>query len=139
MASAACSGQRGLQQRLHRKRVCNQDVGGYLSDDWQMASYQLDPGLCCGAARAGRRRPDREVPHFNRHAPVVFSDQTGGLRMSVQSHLAELERRHQTLEIELRDALLHPSVDNLTVAELKRRKLLLKDEISRLRSSMTVH
>lgn len=58
--------------------------------------------------------------------------------MSIESHLAELERRHRSLESELRDALAHPSVDNLTVAELKRRKLVLKDEITKLKNA-TVH
>jgi hypothetical protein len=52
--------------------------------------------------------------------------------MSIQSHLAELERRHQALEQELSDALAHPSTDDLKIAELKRRKLQVKDEIARL-------
>jgi hypothetical protein len=53
--------------------------------------------------------------------------------MSIQSHLAELERKHQALESELADALAHPSVDDMTIAELKRRKLQVKDEIARLK------
>jgi hypothetical protein len=56
----------------------------------------------------------------------------------MQSHLAELERRHQALEQELNDAVLHPSTDDLKIAELKRKKLQVKDEISRLRSSDSV-
>jgi hypothetical protein len=52
--------------------------------------------------------------------------------MSMQSHLAALEQRHRTLESELNDAIMHPSTDDLKIAELKRRKLLLKDEIARL-------
>ncbi len=61
--------------------------------------------------------------------------------MSIQSHLAELERRHQALEAEIADALAHPSTDDLTIAELKRRKLQVKDAIARLRSeaAQTVH
>lgn len=54
--------------------------------------------------------------------------------MSMQSHLAALEQRHRTLESELNDAVMHPSTDDLKIAELKRRKLLLKDEIARLRT-----
>jgi hypothetical protein len=62
------------------------------------------------------------------------------LPMSMQSHLAELERRHQALETELADALAHPSTDDLKIAELKRRKLQLKDEILRLKTeTQTVH
>ena len=53
--------------------------------------------------------------------------------MSIQEQLADLERQHRVLEAELAEARAHPSVDDLKVAELKRRKLQLKDEIERLR------
>jgi hypothetical protein len=53
--------------------------------------------------------------------------------MSIQAHLAELERRHRALEEEITDALAHPSIDDLKIAELKRRKLQVKDEIARLK------
>jgi hypothetical protein len=59
--------------------------------------------------------------------------------MSIQAHLAELERRHQALENEISEALAHPSSDDLRVAELKRRKLQVKDEIARLRQDVSVH
>ena len=59
--------------------------------------------------------------------------------MSIQAHLAELERRHQALEHEISEALAHPSTDDLKVAELKRRKLQVKDEIARLRQGVSVH
>ena len=52
--------------------------------------------------------------------------------MSLESHLAELERRHRALEDEISEALAHPSSDGLKIAELKRRKLQVKDEIARL-------
>ena len=55
--------------------------------------------------------------------------------MSLQNNVTELERRHQALEREIQDAMAHPSTDNLRVAELKRRKLQLKDEISKLKHS----
>lgn len=57
--------------------------------------------------------------------------------MAIQAHLAELERKHETLENELHEALNHPSTDDLKIAELKRKKLLVRDEIARLRG--TVH
>ena len=57
--------------------------------------------------------------------------------MSLQTHLAELEKRHQTIEREIEDALAHPSVDDLEIAEMKRKKLLLKDEINKLRANLT--
>ncbi|MBV8792370.1 MAG: DUF465 domain-containing protein [Pseudolabrys sp.] len=61
--------------------------------------------------------------------------------MSMQSHLAELEKRHQALEQEIHDCLSHPATDDLVIAELKRRKLLVKDEIAKLRhnGSISLH
>ena len=53
--------------------------------------------------------------------------------MPLQNHLTELERKHQALERELREASSRPAADETKVAELKRRKLALKDELSRLR------
>ncbi|HEX7920669.1 MULTISPECIES: YdcH family protein [Bradyrhizobium] len=61
--------------------------------------------------------------------------------MAIQAHLVELERKHKILENELHEALVHPSVDDLHICELKRRKLMVKDQIERLRLSAddTVH
>jgi hypothetical protein len=70
--------------------------------------------------------------------PSLGSDAEGDAMMKIESHLATLERRHGALEQALAEALAHPSVDDLAIAEMKRRKLLLKDEMERLRSE-TVH
>ncbi len=59
--------------------------------------------------------------------------------MTIESHLEQLEKKHLALEIELADAILHPSVDDLKIAELKRRKLVLKDEMEKLRTTRTTH
>jgi len=59
--------------------------------------------------------------------------------MSMQSHLAELEEKHQALEAEISESLAHPAVDDLRIVELKRKKLLVKDEIERLRHGASVH
>jgi hypothetical protein len=61
--------------------------------------------------------------------------------MPLENHLSELQRKHQSLEREIQDALAHPSTDDLKLAELKRRKLMLKDEIAKLKgaTSRTVH
>jgi hypothetical protein len=53
--------------------------------------------------------------------------------MTIQAHLAELERKHRALDDELAEAMTHPSTDDFKIAELKRRKLLVKDEIQRIR------
>ena len=59
--------------------------------------------------------------------------------MAIESHLAKLEKRHEALKHEISEALNHPSADDLEVAELKRRKLLVKDEITRLKQEVFVH
>lgn len=59
--------------------------------------------------------------------------------MAIESHLAELEKRHQALEQEINEARIHPSTDDLRIVELKRRKLHVKDEIVRLRQEVSVH
>jgi hypothetical protein len=53
--------------------------------------------------------------------------------MSLESHLVELERRHQAMENALAAEKTHPATDDLKLIELKRKKLLLKDEIEKLR------
>ncbi len=61
--------------------------------------------------------------------------------MAIQAHLVELERKHKVLENELHEALVHLSTDDLQIAELKRRKLMVKDQIERLKNAAdeTVH
>ncbi|GLS45834.1 YdcH family protein [Methylobacterium brachythecii] len=53
--------------------------------------------------------------------------------MSLDTHLSQLARKHDALERELHDAIQSPSSDDLLIAELKRKKLHLKDEMNRLR------
>lgn len=60
--------------------------------------------------------------------------------MSLQNHLNELERRHSALDREIEKELVRPSADEIKVTELKRKKLLLKDEITKLRcETRTLH
>ena len=55
--------------------------------------------------------------------------------MSLNSHLAELVRRHQVLEKQLETELHHPATSDLKLLELKRKKLHLKDEIEKLQAN----
>jgi hypothetical protein len=55
--------------------------------------------------------------------------------MSMQSHLVELEKRHQAIEKEIETELHSPSSSDLRIVELKRKKLLLRDEISKLQTA----
>jgi hypothetical protein len=43
--------------------------------------------------------------------------------MSMQSHLAELEKKHRALADQINDCQAHPAVDDLEVVELKRKKI----------------
>jgi hypothetical protein len=53
--------------------------------------------------------------------------------MATESHLAELERKHRALDAEIVAELAHPAHDDLRIAELKRHKLRLKEQIEQLR------
>lgn len=60
--------------------------------------------------------------------------------MPLNPHLAELESQHRALEDEISEALAHPSTDDARIAELKRRKLQVKDEIARLQqTNVSIH
>jgi hypothetical protein len=59
--------------------------------------------------------------------------------MSLESHLDELRRKHGDIEREIVSAMNHPSVDDLEIVDLKRRKLALKDEIEKLQVADTAH
>lgn len=58
--------------------------------------------------------------------------------MAVHARLETLEKKHSALEEELHTVLNHPSSDDSTISEIKRRKLRLKDEIERLRGEMAL-
>ena len=52
--------------------------------------------------------------------------------MSLQAHLGELQAKHKALEAALAEAINHPASSDAEIAALKRKKLKLKDEISRI-------
>jgi len=54
--------------------------------------------------------------------------------MSLTSHLQELRRKHEALTEKVEAAQRSPGADNLAIAELKKQKLKLKEEITRLSS-----
>lgn len=53
--------------------------------------------------------------------------------MTVESHLAALERRHHVIDTKITKEERRPAGDGLEIAALKREKLNLKDEIEKLR------
>jgi hypothetical protein len=52
--------------------------------------------------------------------------------MSLGAHLQELRKKHATLSTRVEEAERSPGTDDLTVRELKKEKLRLKEEINRL-------
>lgn len=56
--------------------------------------------------------------------------------MRKSDDIVDLERRQQSLEEELTNALLQYSTDDLLIADLKRRRLHVRDEIERLSREM---
>ncbi len=52
--------------------------------------------------------------------------------MTISSHLSELKRKHDALSQEVEAAQRSPGAEDLSIVELKKRKLRLKEEISRL-------
>lgn len=55
--------------------------------------------------------------------------------MSINAHLSELERKHEALDKKLSAELARAAKDSTMITLIKRQKLLIKDEITRLRSS----
>ena len=51
--------------------------------------------------------------------------------MTIASHLQELRRKHETLSVQVEKDQRSPGSDALKIAELKRQKLKLMDEIPR--------
>ncbi len=55
--------------------------------------------------------------------------------MTTEGHIESLERRHRDLDRKIEDELSHPSRDDLYIAGLKRKKLELKDELTRAQAN----
>ena len=53
-------------------------------------------------------------------------------RMSLGAHLQELKKKHAHLSAQVEEAQRSPATDDLIVRELKKEKLRLKEEITRL-------
>lgn len=52
--------------------------------------------------------------------------------MSLNAHLQELRKKHQSLSDQVEVEQRSPGVDDLRITELKKQKLKLKEEIERL-------
>jgi hypothetical protein len=52
--------------------------------------------------------------------------------MTIASHLTELRRKHETLSEMVEQAQRSPGSDALKIAEMKKQKMKIKEEITRL-------
>ncbi|MFT4150983.1 MAG: DUF465 domain-containing protein [Paracoccaceae bacterium] len=52
--------------------------------------------------------------------------------MTIASHLQELRRKHEHLSDMVEKAQRSPATDDLSIADMKKQKLRLKEEITRL-------
>ena len=57
--------------------------------------------------------------------------------MALDAHLVELSERHRSLDRKIEEEISRPAADTLKIAELKRQKLRLKDEIERLKHEVS--
>ena len=54
--------------------------------------------------------------------------------MALSSHLQELSEKHRQLERRIEEEIGRPGSDDLTIRKLKREKMKLKDQITKLAS-----
>lgn len=56
--------------------------------------------------------------------------------MVLQGHISELSDKHKKLEELIETEMSHPDWNEIRVSALKKQKLLIKDELERLRKSL---
>jgi len=56
--------------------------------------------------------------------------------MTTEGHIAALERRHQELDRQIQTEMQNRQTDDLMISALKRKKLEVKDELSKLQGAM---
>ena len=56
--------------------------------------------------------------------------------MSLSAHLKELEKKHQALSDRIEEFQTEPGFDQVTVSELKRHKLRLKERITQVEAEL---
>jgi hypothetical protein len=59
----------------------------------------------------------------------------GELGMSFDTHVEQLTQKHAALEATIHEETIRPNPDELRIAQLKKEKLKIKDEIVRLHTT----
>ena len=55
--------------------------------------------------------------------------------MTLAGHLAELSERHRLLELKIQEEMARPGSDDLQISRLKKEKLKIKDEMTKLQGN----
>ena len=64
---------------------------------------------------------------------IVFNRLPEG-KMTLAAHLAELSEKHRLLEMKIQEELARPGSDDLHISKLKREKLKIRDEMTKLQA-----
>src|SRR5262249_51228248 len=67
------------------------------------------------------------------HTERAFNSHTEG-NMTLAAHLAELSEKHRSLERQIQEEMNRPGADDLHISRLKREKLKIKDEMTKLQN-----
>lgn len=81
--------------------------------------------------------PDLSSLIYKAGAYSLLSHDKGDANMTVSTHMEALKKKHGELENQLNAARLSLSTDDLHVANLKRKKLHIKDEIEKLKTRLS--
>jgi hypothetical protein len=82
------------------------------------------------------RRLDK--PSLPCHTPYPFNTPTEG-SMTLAGHLQELSEKHRTLESRIQEELARPGADDLQINRLKKEKLRIKEELTKLQGNGRAH
>ena len=52
--------------------------------------------------------------------------------MGIEAHITELRDKHKTLDLKIQKERSHPNIDSIKITELKRQKLHIKEQITKL-------
>jgi hypothetical protein len=77
------------------------------------------------------RQAVTSMSHFD-----ALNSKTEG-KMALASHLAELSEKHRSLERQIEEELSRPGADDLEISKLKKEKLRIKDEMTKLKTQTT--
>jgi hypothetical protein len=95
-----------------------------------------------GLARFAKRLSDaNDPPKVTNHCRFGTMGETRPTArrsdMALDARLEELSEKHRALDRKIEEELGRPTADDLKIAEWKRQKLRLKDEIERLKHQMS--